>query len=276
MQKNLELSNEIIAESSSSLIKQLIKNKENWKVHSIFKNGVNIDDGDNLVFIGNNHNGCNPFHIVINNSLINITLNSKVIVDDKTIVVGENIILMGDIIFNSKVSYDDIYDDNSYLTLLNKIQKLEIMSGFDMTVSNILINAKEDIYLKKLLNNDESAFEYFIGRGCGLTPAGDDLIVGYLLAANYFKKQNNYKNYLNKLLKDSQITTRISHEFIKYANEGYFDLDLITLMNNLNQDEIIISQCINTIINHGSTSGCDVLIGIALFLQSIEYKEEIN
>lgn len=69
--------------------------------------------------------------------------------------------------------------------------KIEKLNGFDfmmadLTRDSFLANTPEGNHILRLYSGDAGkrteAISYFIGRGKGLTPSGDDLLVGALAA----------------------------------------------------------------------------------------------
>lgn len=101
-------------------------------------------------------------------------------------------------------------------------------------------------YICNFLKNRK--LEDLLGLGKGLTPSGDDFLIGFL-AANRLARRNVSLNL------DFNRTNYISGEFLRYALNGIFSEDLNEF---LTKD---ISK-IKNIISYGHTSGSDTLLGI--------------
>ena len=118
-------------------------------------------------------------------------------------------------------------------------------------------------------------FSPLIGLGSGLTPAGDDLILGYGLAYSRWGSLLGYEVNLGKLipslfeLVDSK-TTLLSRSLIKAAWEGQADERLIEALDGLVTGIPDVTQVVEYLASWGNHSGGDALTGMALFLLSIE------
>jgi hypothetical protein len=113
------------------------------------------------------------------------------------------------------------------------------------------------------------ALESVLGLGAGLTPSGDDLIIGLLLA------YNRWKDALNPLLDISKLnetvrrmafqkTTLISAHLIACAADGMADERLITALDGIMTGVPEGPACADALLNWGSTSGYDTLAGMVL------------
>lgn len=113
------------------------------------------------------------------------------------------------------------------------------------------------------------AAQYFIGRGKGLTPSGDDLLIGYLAAAATSGDMHEIGSRLQALLDSSgsQWTTRISLEYLHYAVRNQFGSSLLKLCEavftgNLNE----VRRTADIVLGTGHTSGLDTVTGLLAFL----------
>ena len=106
-----------------------------------------------------------------------------------------------------------------------------------------------------------------IGLGPGLTPSGDDMLVGMMavLYATYHTAQ------LSSLLPtESQLTaltTSVSASYLYYAKLGYFSTTLHTLLRRLACGSQGIAHSLESMLHHGHTSGADTLLGMDLTLR---------
>jgi hypothetical protein len=108
----------------------------------------------------------------------------------------------------------------------------------------------------------------FIGLGDGLTPSGDDLILGLLLALNRWGERlfpHLKIDELNQVILervDSQ-TTSLSVSLIRCAAAGQADERLISALDGLMTGTEDISTVEQTLRSWGNSSGIDALVGMA-------------
>src|SRR5699024_10768531 len=97
---------------------------------------------------------------------------------------------------------------------------------------------KYDELMDALYSDDESEIEailrYFLGRGKGGTPTGDDYIIG-LMAIHAVSEEwsSSFPEVLSKLISKGKITTDVSLEYLKYALKDQFGSPVIELMHAL-------------------------------------------
>ena len=122
----------------------------------------------------------------------------------------------------------------------------------------------------------EGAIE-LLGYGRGLTPSGDDVVVGLLLLLNRFRMNSRAGN--EDLLQHGhwltefnwqiihaayQRTTTLSANLIECAAAGEADERLIALADGIMTGEPPVAQCVDCVLDWGNSSGIDALIGMAL------------
>jgi len=109
----------------------------------------------------------------------------------------------------------------------------------------------------------------FLGRGPGLTPSGDDLVLGFLLALNRWQSlfpadfpRAAVSDQLARLAR--QKTTSLSASLIECAALGLADERLIEALDGLVTGSPGIEACAERFNQWGSTSGASVFQGIRL------------
>lgn len=124
---------------------------------------------------------------------------------------------------------------------------------------NTGLNGKDDSLLKNydILDklNPLTSPNNIIGRGLGLTPSGDDVLIGILFAMYYLNMKGQIEIFRSK--SDLNRTNNISKEFLKYAYSGIFSESLLSLLDG--ED---LCEKIDHIMKTGHTSGSDTLLGI--------------
>ncbi len=128
----------------------------------------------------------------------------------------------------------------------------------------------------------ERAIE-LLGYGRGLTPSGDDAMVGLLLLLNRFPRMNSRTDTTN-MLKQAQWltdfnrqvsqaayrrTTTLSANLIECAARGEADERLITLADGIATGSASVAQCVECVLGWGSSSGIDALTGMALVVAAL-------
>ena len=106
----------------------------------------------------------------------------------------------------------------------------------------------------------------FLGLGRGLTPSGDDFIMGFLLALNRWPAVCHTPAFLpqlNQLVIQSAYlsTTAISANLIECATLGHSDERLMTAIDGLITGTLSTQACASNLIGLGSSSGIDALSG---------------
>ena len=115
---------------------------------------------------------------------------------------------------------------------------------------------------------------YLVGRGRGLTPSGDDFLLGWLLVQQL--KQDNLEN--NELImqkaQSPDYTTDVSRHYLRQAATGCYSQALLNLAKTLVEpaNEQVMAQRIAEIVAHGHSSGADTLAGIAVTLIEMRRK----
>lgn len=148
---------------------------------------------------------------------------------------------------------------NAYLAQSHKEHHLSIsLSIYDNYFQQLLKQLRKDFSGESL--------KQFVGLGVGLTPSGDDFIVGLLSVLSRYDTSGKWLNGIRNELKSSHIdkkTTRVSSYMIQYALDGYFNAALIELVCGKKVESLAI---VNSI---GSTSGTDMLTGVGFGLDRL-------
>ena len=117
-----------------------------------------------------------------------------------------------------------------------------------------------------------------LGQGRGLTPSGDDVVMGWLLMAarpmgvpssRRFQSSAGNENMLKHVATSIvtaayQGTTAISANLIECAADGQGDERLIAVVDGIATGSTSIDECTECVLGWGSSSGIDALVGMAL------------
>ena len=109
----------------------------------------------------------------------------------------------------------------------------------------------------------------FLGLGAGLTPSGDDLAAGFLLAANRWGGRLSPGLDLEALnaaviASAQRQTTTLSASLIRCACRGQADERLVLALDGLASRAPDLEACAAALASWGNTSGFDALVGMAL------------
>lgn len=115
----------------------------------------------------------------------------------------------------------------------------------------------------------KSSVHHLIGRGKGLTPSGDDLLIGYTMIRKAFIGRDYFEEILRQGV-ETQSTTDISEAFYGGVLNGYVSSLFISLILAVQQKTYEEAKTlIDRIVHYGHTSGYDTLFGFYLGLQSL-------
>lgn len=254
--------------------KELLKSSDEIYVkNSIYNNVVNYlsVNSNHLISIVNNYICMGPSRIKINKQI-----NFKEFQD-----YIPNSIQLKDILNQNVIQWweskkiktrNKVFDHNLYKKISTCIFYEKKHLFCESQINQILFDMIDDAFNQYEKTNQISSFKQIIGLGPGLTPLGDDVIVGMLLCKNAldYDKESNLK-----LLRYSNKTSVISYNFLKHACENNFSDDFYKFYEmsfiNQNYDEKIV----NKVLDFGSSSGFGIIYGFWKYL-SIYMKTEAN
>lgn len=247
-------------------LERLVQQQTNVKgqIHSKFAHSFNIKIGDILINVTDNTYSLSCLGVQIKQGNLSQILSSCevgniVIYKQHTLYVYTSDAVYP--ICLNQMSIVDLHiarlssqviDKHAYLALLGQID-FPLVTGFDWH------DLRLTTYLQVLKNQHYSTniVTYFVGRGKGLTPSGDDFLLGFLLAL----KLNNSETTVLQALLQNNITAKTTEISIAYFNAffaGYLSEQIQQLFiqtNNLQQAIVRVQQ-------YGGTSGNDLLLGI--------------
>lgn len=155
--------------------------------------------------------------------------------------------------------------------ILYKTVEENIINVLSRNLSNLLLNLKE--------NNKDRVKEdlnRIIGLGCGLTPAGDDILVGMAGVFHRLKKISEFEtkasNYLNYLILSIEPlmakTNFISSSILGFSIEERFSQFILELLDDLFcgiKDNLFLNKLLNYGGSSGMATGLGIILGSSLF-----------
>jgi hypothetical protein len=105
------------------------------------------------------------------------------------------------------------------------------------------------------------------GLGPGLTPSGDDFLVGFISAAHFFRYAAPFDFFLKNVKINYQLTNFISAGYLRYALEGDVSEAAAETIKRCSGDIFTSDAWIDRILETGASSGADTLFGIVAAME---------
>jgi hypothetical protein len=157
--------------------------------------------------------------------------------------------------------------DASLLMLLD----LPVQTGetSDPMITPQAVNVLREAWMNRDLDHILKALEWFLGRGPGLTPAGDDLIAGFLLALHRWGdilcpslELAELRHSLLPLVYGK--TSTLAANLIECASTGQADERLVAALDGLVTGKPDAAECAEALQDYGSSSGRDAFLGMVI------------
>lgn len=264
-------------------------------IHSIFNNGFNIRMGTRLLFIGTIKNGKLPFGMHMEADQIkplvtSVSQNAEVVweAQEGTLTIEENhikILVKGDGAFMNTIEKMSSHPRSIHQhleTFLQIVVGYGEPTGLDVDIEQFMLDYVENktdvsdvaAQLYKLKNaafsenvtDIEQVLRYFLGRGKGLTPSGDDHLVGLLaLHTQTAALSPVFVNTLKTIIFNETITTDVGTQYLQSALEERFSSAVVDVMNDMAQNRPEqLQQDLGNLLPMGHSSGVDTAFGILL------------
>lgn len=106
--------------------------------------------------------------------------------------------------------------------------------------------------------------DFFIGRGRGLTPSGDDLLLGWLLIDELTTQDQRLQTAIDRRIQSTKYTTAVGRSYLAYGLQQKFSSALLALVAYLQGAPVTqpVTELLAAAIHYGNTSGIDCLAGI--------------
>lgn len=269
------MNKDLRVESIDQEILQMIKYNQSF-IYAIHKNSLHICVCHKLITIGDlipegKH------HVIINQSIVSNALNFKikqrVYIKDHDFYIGDIKLKIGGKAIKNYQSYDFTYIITDEIdTLINQLLKMidknitdEMFIKYNPDIMKIVINR-----VNKFL--EIPTFEHaqlILGLGQGLTPYGDDVLVGYIMGRNTIGYPIKWIENLMDFV--DQKTTRLSAQNIKDTKNRIYPNIYVKMIEELFKNNKIENA--KKMMKIGDTSGVGMLLG---FLHGIRVGEEYD
>ena len=274
-------------EARSNLLPFYLKKRSVGKVHSKFNKGLNLQFDDDLVFVSSIENPLTAFGLNLGKEKLEHILDSVRI--DDLVINKENRLIFYSVCGTIEIYYNDIEEvDLQFPKIKCGIYEIrstrlyqyletiafEKLIGIDLdekTVQSIELLLKSD---KADLDLNFIIIKFFAGRGKGLTPSGDDILIGFTMALMMFGEFDIWKKAL-ALLVTKDTTTMISVAYLRALLQGYVSENFIRLLKLVDDEEPgSVEKTLKDVMSVGHTSGCDTLFGFLLGLKFLTNQQE--
>ncbi|MGG0811465.1 DUF2877 domain-containing protein [Paenibacillus alvei] len=279
-------------------------------VHSIFENGINlaIGESEELVFIGTTKNGRLPFGIHMGVERVR-RLRCSVRCGDPVIASTPDMLLFRhpsrplvlDLSQAEPFQYHIEQEHyRSYRNLIHIDMMLHacrawgVSTGLGVEWSRFLAedyhpDEPQSITLRhmeqlmiSLVCGEVQAIEehlrFFLGRGQGLTPAGDDCLVGILAVQALTQAFHPaLLSILHHIIEREEITTDVSKAYLRHALRGRFSDKVVKVLNAMMMEDALYFQAkLVQLLHSGHSSGIDTAFGIANSIMALRRYEHVR
>lgn len=299
------------AVAASDEILHIFKRNPKGHVHSVFNTSFNLSFGGQLVHIGALGSGLAPFGIGMEQSNAHL-LTALVAVDlevywdkeSRTLRFPKGITLsLNQVKWTNHTmqpfAYDSVSLQDNFTFMANRLLQADWQTGLAESeeekrkIIHYLLDSSSSTDRIQVLDKLESlralvchhemdadmVFDYWIGRGLGLTPSGDDCITGICAVLSAMEGTDQtflrkLKSYLDE--RGRKRTTHIALEYLLYATENKFHshlLQVIRLVDKPRGAEFL--KALEEIKEIGHTSGADTVVGMLIGMKAaIIHKKE--
>ncbi|MHC0038447.1 oxamate carbamoyltransferase subunit AllH family protein [Pseudoneobacillus sp. C159] len=269
-------------------IKRIKDSSFSGYIHSTFNRTINLQcfENDELYTIACNQIDNGPNTLVIERERfgdIELAVNTSVITENQKLYIGNQMVIsvekaelweskLPKYPTNPEIFYKNISKMKEYINLHGKdggIKKtLKPQSPFDTEMSKIIeerISMLHEALLNKEISDASKSAIRLIGLGPGLTPSGDDYLVGLFTILNISNSPLFcYRTLADLVVHEARtLTNDISYMALKKASVGQTRESIIHLVKSIftgKDEEFILS--LNKVLTIGSTSGTDIALGI--------------
>lgn len=156
--------------------------------------------------------------------------------------------------------------------LLNELGKLDLSQTMGIPMDGRCLSMLKILEQKNCDTGTLArCIRYLLGRGKGLTPSGDDIMMGYGAGRLVLGDAEEFLNVLSGIV--SHQTTAVSTAYLKALCKGYVNHDYIQLFESIQHEKKNdVSKWLQCIRTTGHTSGSDSLYGLQLSMNRFRNK----
>lgn len=260
----------------SNYLSRFLTKNQIGKVHALFRSSFTITLNDQLIHIGSVQQPLSAYGLAIAEDELKAIL--AVISQGAIVRLKEEVLLIyaNERLFRLPTSAYTSVNLNVSDCMVEAaspkwhLLKMELEKRNLLHASAVIQNEFDRSLIEELMQKEiDSAHEanryvsHFWGRGIGLTPSGDDFLIGYGMMQAAYLKQHGWMDALRASL-GQKTTTDVSEHYYSSLLDGYISapfLELIRAASSGGEPEKIAS-IITNITQFGHTSGLDTLLGM--------------
>lgn len=257
----------------SNMLPLHLFNKDHGIINTMFQHSFNIDFPDLLFHVGNESDSLSCTGITLEDDTVDELLKYTDVNDPVSFIKGKLYLYTKKEIRTIDLAPLKTVDlripqIKLDLNFLKKI--IEKFNIIDFQNDWGLSDAYSPNKVIKMLNESRDpeqimeTLKFLYGRGRGLTPSGDDIIVGFasILSAFGFKQLTLWNEQV-KIILESRATTDVSESYIRAVLENYTSKKMVQFLKVIrDKDEEQLASSLLDIQNFGHTSGTDTLLGM--------------
>ncbi|WP_107994654.1 DUF2877 domain-containing protein [Trichococcus paludicola] len=260
----------------SNYLSRFLTKNQLGKVHALFRSSFTIKWNDQLVHVGSMQQPLSAYGLAIAEDelkaiLAVISLGAIVRLKEEVILVyaKERLFRLPTCDYKSiNLNVSDCMrkaHSPKWHLLKTELEKHDLLHASAVIQNGFDRRLVDELMQKEIVSTQEANhyISHFWGRGIGLTPSGDDFLIGYGMMQAVFFKQSYWMDALRGSL-DKKNTTDVSEHYYISLLDGYISAPFLELIRAASsggeQEQIAIT--INKIMQFGHTSGLDTLLGI--------------
>lgn len=249
------------------------------KVHSVFAHSFNIAAGRQMINAADNSSCLSSFglslpapwfqkvrSVISQGDVVKLRRDQLIFYSRKGI---RKIGLKDAELLNLKV--EALKAEKTQLTAFKaSLEKRQLEKKIGLPITSEALLAFRTLTAGGTAFEQERTVTYLIGRGKGLTPSGDDVLLGYLFILKIFDVYG--ADRLALLLKKCELsTTDISIAYMNSSIQGVVNAPVFQLFQDLKdgREEERLDADIKRIMEIGHTSGADICFGMLLGVRRI-------
>jgi hypothetical protein len=258
-----------------------------WFIHSVFKHTFNLTDRQHqpLILVAWDQSKLFPGGVYI--PRVDFYDLLAQVNDPKAIHIDGRTIQLSTAIEDWEISITKTYNVSlkvrpiqavraSYL--MGSAQQLNPITGFDQPF-RLFLSQSSSPFVQQLTwlteaDDVQKSVDFFIGRGRGLTPSGDDLLLGWLLIDWLGENPSSpLHQVIRTKIELDQFTTDISRHYLNSALNQQFSSAVLSIANYLTGKGALndIDHLLADAVDYGNTSGIDTISGVVSALLFKEY-----
>lgn len=262
----------------------------NFKIHSVFRNVINLlDDDSHIISIVTKNVDRSPYSVIVDADDFSSYIDC----------IGDTVDAMTNKIYINETTIDlsttNIYElqrgkfkKNTDTIRKNLFYLDEIIVGIKDTEKSCFANIANALIMERIELMKYAYFEgntdniikwgrSLIGLGQGLTPSGDDVLMGiYLVLGLENSKIPQSDRVLGEIIHGMiGATTDISYQGLLRSSQGYYRGILVDTVESICTDKNI-SKALNEVLSIGHSSGYDLILGMRTGFEILIEKETKN